>query len=177
MVDSYESDASCDSFSNEDSIVQINEIQSLLDDMVAKCDKDVSNHDNEPFKLNPHEHRSKLRRRRSMLNSLSPHSKSIRHDSDSSSNNDEINKIRNLSTKKSSLSPLKKKSKKTKINSDELIENLKSESTTSPRIIFEDELNSYNENDEEDEFFLAITTDRLETGSCPNIYWYSETGK
>lgn len=212
MVDSYGSDESCESFSHEDnpadeSIVKTQEIQSILNDLVARCDDNASNHGNKNFQKKPleiinsenklpetnkiisntcdpnsniHEHRSKLRRRRSMLNSTSPHSKSIRHDSDSSSNfdNDEIKPIRSLS-KKNSLSPLKKKSKKSKQqNSYEQAENLKTESiSASPRFIFDDELNTYNENDEEDEFFLAITTDRLETGSCPNIYWYSEAGK
>jgi hypothetical protein len=44
------------------------------------------------------------------------------------------------------------------------------------QIKLSDELNTYDEKNEDvnedDEFFLAISSTRLETGSCPDFYWY-----
>ena len=110
-----------------------------------------------------HEHRSELRRRRSMLSSSSVNSKKNNMQNDDG--RIEISETQILT----SLSPLKKQ---TKTDSVMMLPSMLGNDA-------DDELNTWNENDTEDddEFFLAITTDKLETGSCPDFYWYSDLGE
>ncbi len=102
-----------------------------------------------------HEHRSMLRRRHSSFNEAMPNS----------FGESKMYILR-------SLSPLKKRiraddeSIKINLGSGDLTEEFQ-----------DDEPNTYNENGDEDEFFLAITNDQMQTGSCPDFYWHSKLGK
>ena len=92
-----------------------------------------------------------------------------------------IKKKRRLDTLESPTKSLRLSMSKTKTSSlsDEsdsgklrqsLIQDLRNQ------IKLSDELNTYDEKNEDvnedDEFFLAISSTRLETGSCPDFYWY-----
>ena len=61
------------------------------------------------------------------------------------------------------ISPLKKSRKSSSFEQTESPHNKNSMSSRSPNTAAEDE---------EDEFFLAISSSRLETGSCPHFFWY-----
>lgn len=110
-----------------------------------------------------HEHRRlKLRRRRSRLLSAT---ETTAVDSLSCEN---VNEIR--SRLLASHSPVKKRSKRmtatTATASNSIISDVSKANS---------ELNTYYEDEEdEDEFFLAINSDKLETGSCPNFFFYPD---
>ena len=113
--------------------------------------------------VNNREHRSNLRRRRSLRDSEF-------NEPAADSGITKLSKNRILT----SLSPLKKKVKRTFKQS--IADNPED---SDDKMSLTGELNIYNEGegDDEDEFFLAITTDQLETGSCPDFFWYTDLGK
>ncbi|CAF0713814.1 unnamed protein product, partial [Brachionus calyciflorus] len=78
------------------------------------------------------------------------------------------NKLPNFSSFFNSFSPMKKRAKMNE--SDEVTKTQSMEANNLDCLI--DELKSYEKTDEEDEFFLAISSSSLQTGSCPEFYWY-----
>jgi len=145
----YESDDMNNSVSIEN--------KSQLTDELAALNKKLASLQTQPQQTIMsalHKPRSKLRRRRSML----------------STSSSTVSSVVQSGSKQilTSLSPLKKRVRIGDYNlgSGDLTEEF-----------LEDELNTYDENGDEDEFFLAITNDQLETGSCPDFYWFSKSGK